>query len=539
MSLTQSERKSKRGNAVLRLRLCERNPLASCSDCRFPQNFSPPETGGLPFFALIFPPNFDDKAQGGLLPLCEEMDKTRQIGKDGLLRRLPWAIISVAALVFHAGQLSAQSITDSAHRNRYLADVPLPHLVSTPAQEPSRAIPAAGIAALPKRSMMFAEIGDLATKNHPGVRQAKSQAEAYRGTWIQAGLKSNPTVGYSAEEMTDRYAGKQGITFSQPVTPLYKRNARQAAVSREYQAANEIYQIQCQKAANDALLTAYRVAFAYRKCLILEELARLSEESRQAGNELLRAGEIGRSQFLDIKILAERTQIALRNAEIVYRTACKELAILLALPEGELIEIADPIETVPPELNETVLLAEIRACSPELRQACAEVEVAKARLRQQHAEAGIDYDTNATIAYNTETKQGEFSLGIAVPVRIFDRNQGNIRRAQSELSAAHRNVERLERLIAQKYERQWGEYRIARNGVLSYQAILSDAREALDSALDAYRRGEYGSHELLEAQRTLSSVRLEHIDSMSALMESQILLRGAFLTGGLDKPGTE
>jgi len=393
---------------------------------------------------------------------------------------------------------------------------------------------------LPKRAMTFAEVNAVATHNHPGVQQAKRQAEALRGEWIQVGLRPNPTLEYGAEDMTGSHAaGTQGITFSQPITPQYKRDARQTAVNREYQAAQQTYQIQFQKAVNDAMLAAYCVAFAYRKCLALEELSQISQDALYAASELLKAGEIERAMFLGFRIKSEQTRIDLRDAEISYRTACKELAILLALPEWELIEITDSVEILPPELNDTTLLAEIQAISPELRQAHAEAEAAGARLRQQHAETGIDYDTHAKIAYNTETRQSEFSVGVAIPLRIFDRNQGNIQRAQSELAASNRNVERLERLIAQRYERQMGEYRIARNRVISYREILSDAREALELALAAYRRGEYGTYELLETKLTFSRIQIEYLDSMNALMASHVLLRGALLSGGLEKPGGE
>ena len=479
----------------------------------------------------------------------------QKISKIFLLRW--WLVIT---FVISAGSLFAQPNTDPLHRNRYLLSAPplpitlasatepnvptlapaLRNLPTPPIAKPTNGVPATGVAALPKRAMSFAEINAVATHNHPGVQQAKRQAEALRGEWIQAGLKPNPSIEYGAEEMTSSHAaGKQGVAFNLPITPQYKRDARQTAVNREYQAANQTYQIQYQKVVNDAMLTAYRVAFSYRKCLALEELSQISQDALHVASELLKAGEIARSMFLDIKIKSEQTQIALRDAEIVYRTVCKELAILLALPERELIEITDSAEILPPELNETTLLAEIQAISPELWQAHAEVEAARARLRQQQAEAGIDYDTYAKIAYNTETRQSEFSVGMAIPIRIFDRNQGNILRAQSELVASHRNVERLERLIAQRYERQMGEYRIARNRVVSYKEILSDAREALDLALDAYRRGEYESHDLLESKLTLSSIQIEYLDSMSALWESHVLLRGALLSGGLEKPGAE
>lgn len=464
------------------------------------------------------------------LRIERKMGKIQQIGKLFLL----WWWLSAVVIVPSV----AQPLNDPLYRNRYVLSAPMPPIAKT--QEPLPTVkPATGMAALSKRTMSLAEISAMATYNHPGIQQAKRQADALRGEWIQAGLKPNPTVGYGAEEMTGHQAGIHGITFTQPIVPQYKRDARQSAISHEYQTALQIYQIQHQKAVNDALLIAYRIVFVYRKCLILEELTRISQESQQIGDGLLKAGEIGRSQFLDIKIQAERTQIDRRDAEIAYRTACGELTILLNFPTRELIEITDPVETLPPELDAATMLAEIKIGSPELRQAFAEVESAKARLRQVSAEVGIDYDTNVALAYNTETRQNEFSVGVAIPIRIFDRNQGRIQRAKSELAASYRNVERLERLIAQRCERQLGEYQTARNRACAYSEILLDAREALDSAFSAYRLGEYGSHELLEAQRTLSVVQIEYLDSLNTLMESHILLQGSLLSGGLEKPGTE
>lgn len=447
-----------------------------------------------------------------------------------------YRLFIMSALVFSTGSLFAQPPAPPFPRNHYLSPPPLPPVAESPIVELKAAQPLTGIATLPKRKMTLAEIGNLATCSHPGIQQAKQQAEALRGAWIQAGLKSNPSLGYSAEDMTTNHAGTQGVTFSLPVTPKYKLNARQAAINRDYQAAQQTYQIQYQKAVNDAMLMAYSIAFNYRKCLILEELTRISQEARHAGAELLKGGEIGRSVFLNIKIQSDRVQIALRDAEIAYRTACKELAILLAVSERELIEITDPVEMLPPELNGAVLLAEIRSASPELRQAYVEINAAQSRLKQECAEAGIDFDTNARIAYNTETKQGEFSAGLAMPIRFFDRNQGNIQRARSELAASHRNVERLERLIAQKCEKQLGEYQAARNRVVSYQQMLSEARESLDLALSAYRRGECDPLELLYTQETFSTVQIEYLDSFNAMMASHVLLQGALLSGGLDKP---
>ena len=390
------------------------------------------------------------------------------------------------------------------------------------------------------RSLSISEIRNMATTNHPAVRQAARQAEAFRGAWVQAGLQENPSIGYSGEEMSDKNMGKQGVTYTQPIVPKYKRTARQSTIDKEYQAALKQYQVQCQKVLNDATLAAYRVAFAQRKCRLMDDLSVIAQNSQRVGDELLKAKEISRPAFLDIKIQSERTKIVRGDAEIACRTASKELAILLGLPEDDAIEITDAVETMPREILESDLLTRLKSSSPELQKAYADVETAKANLRQQSTESGIDYDTNAKVAYNNEAKNTEFSVGIAVPIKIFNRNQGNIQHARSELEAAQSNVARVETKLAHRFEKQLGEYQIARNRVVSYRdKILAEAGESLNLAQDAYRRGEYNSLELLDAQRTYSTVNIEYLENMSSLMESQTLLEGSLLSGGLDSPGSE
>lgn len=71
--------------------------------------------------------------------------------------------------------------------------------------------------------------------------------------------------------------------------------------------------------------------------------------------------------------------------------------------------------------------------------------------------------------------------------------------------------------------------------MLSYeQSLLKEAQESFDLALNAYKHGEYSSIELLNVQRTLIDVKVEHLDSIAAFWEAQTLIQGALLSGGLE-----
>lgn len=379
------------------------------------------------------------------------------------------------------------------------------------------------------------EVRFEATLANPALQQLAQKAEAKRGEWVQAGLKENPMIGYAADEMTKDFSGKHGIELSHTIIRKYKINARQAAASRDFLVARQVYEVQCQKVVNDALLVAYKTAVAQRKCSLLHVLSKNTQDSLQSGKALLDGKEISRADYLELKIQAERTRIALQDARIAYHASSKELALLLGRSPETPLSITDTVEILPPELNEAASLAELLACSPEIHYACKQVESAKAVHAKETAEAGIDIDANASVLYNTDTKDAEVSVGVAVPLRIFNRNQGNIQRARAELVAAQRNVDRVRLLLSTRFQKTLADYQSARNRVLSYeQSLLKEAQESFELSLNAYKHGEYSSLELLNSQRTLIDVKVEHLDSLAAFWEAQTLIQGALLSGGLE-----
>lgn len=430
------------------------------------------------------------------------------------------------------------------------AEVPTvaPRLPVLPAAEKPEKIPPVRKHTRPLRSVVppyagfegcerltLEQVCNESLRANPALMQLAREVEAMRGVWMQAGLKENPMLGYAAEEMTASQTGKHGFEFSQTIVRKYKLNARQAAACRDFLAAQQRCRVQQQRVMNDALLVAYQTALAQRKVVLLHELLSISSEALHSSKMLLEAQEISKADYLESKIEAERTGIALRNAEIAHKTAGHELALLLGRSDTEGIYITDAIESLPRDRGETEAMAMLLAQSPELTTAWAQVDAARAHLTRECAEAGIDFDAGAAILYDTEAKETQVSLGVSIPIRVHNRNQGNIYRARSELAAAQRNVERIELLLTTRFHKIFGACLMARNKVESYErSLLAEARESFDLSLGAYRQGEYGALELLNAQRTLIAVQVEHLESLGEFWESHILLEGSLLSGGLE-----
>ncbi|MHB8972727.1 MAG: TolC family protein [Pirellulaceae bacterium] len=147
-------------------------------------------------------------------------------------------------------------------------------------------------------------------------------------------------------------------------------------------------------------------------------------------------------------------------------------------------------------------------------------------------------ETGAAVRYNDDSSSTTLSLQVGVPLMIYDRNQGNIMKAQAELMAAQQNVQRVQLLLQDQLAEAFREYDVAREQVTQYrQAILPDAKQSLELTRAGYQQSEFGYLELLTAQQTYSRTNLAYIERLRELWLSAVQIDGMLLLGGLEAPG--
>ncbi|MDR1477554.1 MAG: TolC family protein [Planctomycetaceae bacterium] len=373
--------------------------------------------------------------------------------------------------------------------------------------------------------------------SNAALLQLRRKADAARGQWIQAGLKENPLIGYAADELSRGNSGKHGVQISQTIINKHKLTARQIAESKEFLTTQQRCAVQEQKVLNDAMAAAYRTAIAERKYVLLTELLKNSEEAYQVSVRLADGKQISRTEFLALKIQAKRTKLVLDDALIAYKSSSKILALLLGRLPEELLSIADDVTELPLEVQPESALAGMLQSSPQVVLSQLEIEAAKSQQEKEYAETKRDYAANISLLHNTETDNAELSFGVAVPLRIYNKNQGNIQRAKMETAAAIHNAERLRTLLSIRFQEVYSDYQSAFQRVKTYKNnLLSESQESFDLVLTGYKHGVVNSTELLNTQRTLISVRVEYLDCVDKFWEAYVLLQGSLLTGGLELP---
>lgn len=376
----------------------------------------------------------------------------------------------------------------------------------------------------------------LASNHNPTLRQLKHQIDAAYGNMVQAGLRPNPTLALDAEEIGDGgKAGKQGLTLEQEFLTGGKRRLDRRVATWEKDLLRQQRALQDHSIQNDVRARAYEVLAAQKIVRINERLVEIGRESVQAAEELGKAGEVSKIDLLQMRAKANESLAALNTSRVNESLAWKRLAAMIGLPGLEARRIADSLEQVQPACDRETAWYRIRECSPRLAVARLEIQKARTSLARENAGRLPDLTIGGGVHYDYGERQTLGSFGVGLPLRIYDRNQGNIKRARGELAAACRELDRQVLLLYEKYAEVDAALESAREQVRLYkEQILPDVQKSLELSLQGYRQGEYGYIELLSAQQLYLETQTQYVESLKNHAVACVYLDGFLASGGLE-----
>lgn len=386
-------------------------------------------------------------------------------------------------------------------------------------------------------TMTINEVRSWGSDAHPAVRQAQAEWHAVRGDWIQAGLGENPQIGWVADTIgSGGSAGQQGVGLEKTFTPATTLSARQQVAAQQAQAKQYAYEIARCRASADVTLLAQRIAFAQQRLTCYARLIAAVEKSLVVNEKRLAAQEISRAEFLQEKLELNRRTMAKRQEEERLRGLQQQLTLLLGREMRGII-ISPPEEIASGRIPREINVSEMSflASSPEMQQCYAEIKVAHAELARSRAENCRQVSAATQLLYDTETRESVVSLGVMIPLRTTNRNQGNILASRQRMVASQYNAERVRLAIQSRLAEKYAEYDAAYATWEQYQkSILLDARQMLHLMTQSYSIGECTSLEVLIAQQTLAEVELEYLNALEQLFTIRAELEHSLLSGALE-----
>ena len=113
-----------------------------------------------------------------------------------------------------------------------------------------------------------------------------------------------------------------------------------------------------------------------------------------------------------------------------------------------------------------------------------------------------------------DAEQDQTRFGVSVTVPIWDRRKGPVAAAEAQLSKSTYGLEAREYAVRQELVIAYKQYEIAQNTVAALEGgVVSQAQSALKIAEAAYRFGERGLIDVLDAQRVFRAARADLINS--------------------------
>lgn len=353
----------------------------------------------------------------------------------------------------------------------------------------------------------------LARRDGPAFRAERARIAAAEAGVLTARARPNPDLELLAGRQDGRGTAASGgsgaVGVLQPLERSSLRSARRDAALAGLDAT----------IADTAAFERDRVAevkLRYHDVLRAQAALRLAEEDFGLAAQIrdrvaVRVGTGEAPRFELIRADAERlnAQRAVQASRARIDLARAELRRTVgpALPAD--FSVSGSLDDPLPPLPSIELLRErLLERHPELQAARASIRAAEKRVALERERARPAFALRASVDRVPETVDAR--LGVVVQLPVFDRREGPIAEGLAELERGRFLLADVEQRLDRELEAAWQRQEIALAQIAAYESgILPEAEAALRVAEAAYRFGERGILDVLDAQRTVRSLRSE------------------------------
>jgi outer membrane protein, heavy metal efflux system len=362
------------------------------------------------------------------------------------------------------------------------------------------------------------QVIDMARVKNPNLLAAQQNVLSVRAQEIQAGLRVNPVLTGVGTDVTNSASNPASpYNYSLQVSRLFERGEKRrwrldSARSTTDQTRDQ-YALQEQQ-------TILSVKQAFTTMVLAKATLKLAQDNlKDFQHELdinktrYDAGDIGKLDYERLELQLAQFETDETNAELNLKQSSYQLQTLVGIEKvSDTFDIAGDI--FPPPLTSTLNDLEQRALAarPDYKAALDAIRVADANVKLAYANGTTDptlegeYDRVGT--YNSA------GFNISIPLRIFDRNQGNKETSKYVASASRFSEIAARAQVNSDVDQAWAGYTASK--VLSdrYNGHYVDiAKDVLSIAQFAY---EHGGLALLDYLNALQDNRTTTLNALNA-----------------------
>jgi len=364
----------------------------------------------------------------------------------------------------------------------------------------------------PNHPLSLSEALEIAHRENPVLRAARAHTSAVQAGEVSAALRPNPVFTSSNEDFNPwNFDPANAQEFTQNVSFLIERGGKRQARINDARLTTSV--------ANAVLSDAERqldlqVKLAFVNYLLGSETLKLADDNLkgyaqviEANQVRLNAGDISQTDFDRIKIEEASFQSDVLTARTSMLQARSQLAALLGISDATKLNVTGQLSPPPVQGSLAQLQQAALQHRPDYLAAHQNVQKAEADLTLARANGATDVSVGPE--YKRNGPDNTFGVVFQLPLRVFDRNQGEKLRTSHELESSRYAEEAARLQVLSDVQQAWDAYQSALERHNLYtQDYLQRSRTVLERLTFSYQHGATSLLDYLDAIRSHRDVQL-------------------------------
>ena len=375
----------------------------------------------------------------------------------------------------------------------------------------------------------------LALQHNHSLLAARTTIQQSQAEEITANLRPNPTLLGDAEYLSPSHPTTDYLSnsseFDLGVSYLFERGRKR---QHRLQAAKDITaQTRSLVADNERSLT-FNVATQFVNAQLAESTLELAEQDLRSFQQTVdlsqiryKAGAISEDDQLKIKLQLLQFETDFQQSQLAKVQALSDLRQLLGYESVSAdYDVAGQFDYQPVRGNVEDMQLKALQNRPDLRAAQQGVTAAKSQYELQKAIAKTDITGQVNYTHVSGLNTASFFGNI--PLKIFDRNQGEITRATYAITQAQEQQKAASEQVMTDVHDAYQGLRTNDKVVTLYRSgYLDVAQKDRDISQYAYQRGAASLLDFLDAERSYRATQLAYRQALAAYLLAVEQLREA------------
>ncbi len=382
------------------------------------------------------------------------------------------------------------------------------------------------------RTLTWQETQQNFRSNNPTLLAGRVLIDESKAEEITAYLRPNPTMTLGLDQVTPFQNSGDGY---RPLSQSYlfgnfdylheRRHKRELRFTSAQQATD--ISISTQQDLERNLMFNLRDAFV--RVLLSKAVLQIANENLayfdrevNINRQRFEAGDMSHVDFERVQLQRIQYQSDFQTATVNLRTAKIDLQQLLRdrTPVDQ-FDVTEPFEFSDPSTNLDQLHSFAIENRPDLKEAVQTVDKSKTDHKLAIANGSTDPTFGVDASHQPPPLNTYVGLNVSIPLRIFDRNQGEKLRTSLDIGRNQKLADAAQIAVLHDVDSAWATLRNTLETLKPYKTdYLPQALDVRDTVSFAYSHGAATLLEYLDAQKSYRDTELSYLNLVGAYLSA-------------------